>query len=115
MSPEVWKQSILKEVSHIADKNYQKKAWFGKGKYVSSLDEMYATLFEDFMFEDFLEQHTDLLTAEQRRLGKILLHVFDDYYDKNMPESEEVVIKDPNWDKVIDAAKVFSDSCVTAK
>jgi hypothetical protein len=86
MSPEAWKQNILEEASHIADKNYQKKAWFGKGKYISSLDEMYATLVEGFMLEDFLERHADLLTEEQRRLGVIFLHIFDDYYDKNMSE-----------------------------
>jgi hypothetical protein len=57
MDFETWKNMILDVATQVSDREFQRSAWFGKGEHVSSPDELYNGLFDDSMFEKFLETH----------------------------------------------------------
>ena len=107
----LWKNNIKEAVKDIADKNFQEEAWFGKGDYISSPDELYCTLFDDFIFEDFLENDEAGLTDTQKRLGYKLISALESYSPKgqSLPEPGQM-INDPEWSKVRDVAQAFFDS-----
>ena len=53
MPPREWKNLVIDSVSKIADGAYQERSWLGRGPEVSSPEECYSTLFDDYLFEDF--------------------------------------------------------------
>lgn len=112
MKPEIWKKNILEVVSYIADKNYQEKTWFGNSKEaVSSPEELYCTLFDDFIYEDFLNSATIELSSKQRELGWMLAQQMD-LYQNNNPEKidPKEIFNDPSWDEVRKSAQKFLES-----
>lgn len=107
----LWKNNIKEVVKDIADKGFQEEAWFGKGDYISSPDEVYCTLFDDFIFEDFLENNEAGLTDTQKNLGYKLVSALESYSPKDQALAEpSKIINDPEWDRVRGAAQEFLDS-----
>lgn len=111
MTSEVWRKNIKKSVSNIADRDFQASAWFGSGEKISSPDEIYNTLLEDFTFDDFLASTEVNLTEEQRRLGFSLRRALDKYSSgqTELPEPSDM-IDDPEWEKVRKVAREFLES-----
>jgi hypothetical protein len=49
-----WSKRILDALRHIADAEYQRRAWLGVGPEVSSPVEVYNELFDDCRIEEFI-------------------------------------------------------------
>lgn len=111
MTPELWREKIKRAVEGIASKDFQSKAWFGKGDEISSPEEVYATLLDDFTFEDFLTNDDINLTDLQKNKGRRLVGVMEGYPPINQPNPNPYfVIDDPEWEKVRKVAQDFLDS-----
>ena len=102
-----WKKCVLKAVKDIADANFQKR-----DRYVSSPEEMYCMLFDDFMFKEFLELKSSGLNLEQITLGHNLACKLEEYsYVIDRLDPEEISA-DPKWHNIQVCAKKFLASCL---
>jgi hypothetical protein len=111
MNASSWKNAILDVIHRIADKPYQENSWFGIGKQVSSPEELYCELFDDFMYNEFLESDDLSLTYHQRALGMMLRDAMNQYADSTDYLTDPVkVYNDPQWDKIRKLAKKFRDT-----
>ena len=105
-----WKKEVLDLICHISDKSYQEVAWFGKDKkIVSSIEELYCRLYDDLLFETFLNSNEVQLNSKQKRLGKRLLmelNKFDRIFSENFI-NPKIVINHPLWIEIREVAKQF--------
>lgn len=111
MSPKLWRERIIEAVQDIADEKFQKSAWFAKSEEISSPEEVYSRLFDDFIFDEFLESDEVGLTADQKQKGRYLVEAMNAYPENssNLP-SPEVVIDDPQWKRIREVAQDFLNS-----
>ena len=109
MNPEEWKQNILRAVQHIGSRHYQEDSWFGKGKAVSSPEELYCELFDDYLFEEFLMSDVISLTEVQREKGNLLKEKLEKFYDIQGNDALDplAVIDDPRWEDIRSTARIF--------
>ena len=101
-----WKSRIFELVKDISDADYQRRSWFGIGPEVDSPDEMFCALFDDLMFDEFLERHASTLSEAQLRAARRLQREMDEFAASTPGHLEaKAVIDDPRWGKIRDAAK----------
>ncbi len=108
LTKEEWLENIIGAVMHFADQDYQRSAWFGHARSVSSPAEMYNELYDDVAFTLYRDQYGSLFSDDQRSawMG------FDEAVERfgqNLDESAkpEMVLEDPEWLQVGLAAKQF--------
>jgi hypothetical protein len=108
MSYKQWLDSILDAAQHIASRKYQVEAWFPGGKAVSSPDEVYLTLMEDYTADLFFETYGQTLRSSQIQCWNEFRSQLQNYYD-HMPKHTDPrhVLEDPEWDLVRQAAERF--------
>ena len=100
-----WQDNILESIKDISDINFQKEAWFGVNKnIISSPDEMYNTLFDDFEFEEFLNNNN--LSEVQKKIGFQLISEMESINNLDY----KYLINSKEWNKVREIAKLFYDS-----
>jgi hypothetical protein len=104
-----WRKNACNFISHIADEQFQRDNWFGKGKYISSPDEMYNEVFDDILIEEFLVSPEVGLNDQQRAAGKRFVDAMN-AFDKPMNSlTSEQIIDHTMWREVRKAAKEFLD------
>lgn len=113
MKPDQWRELVIEEVRKISDSKYQEESWLGAGERISSPVELYCTLFDDLIFDEFFASETVALDEKQRAAGVALRGALEEY-SKSMPEAPDPyqVIKDPRWEQVRAIASEFV-SCMT--
>ncbi|TAH33001.1 hypothetical protein EYC58_02495 [Candidatus Saccharibacteria bacterium] len=111
MNITIWKKNIREIVQDIASRESQERAWFGKSEQISSPDELYNSLFDDFLFDAFLASSEVNLSSLQKELGMRLSSSLKEY----SPQGQELpsprkMVRDPSWQKVRDIARAFERS-----
>jgi hypothetical protein len=106
MTIDDWKRQITAVVRQISDRQYQQDTWFGGGTRVSSPEELYCSLFDDALFERFLDENRHLLTARQLAAGNLLKTKMEGY-NLSEPADPAEVIDSPEWKGVRSAATNF--------
>jgi len=108
MKPDTWRTAILNTVLHIASKDYQEKSWFGNGDTLSSPEELYCELFDDYLFADFLSSSQVVMTETQKQFGTQLKVKLESYSKviSEFPTSKEVFL-DPKWEEIRTVARKF--------
>ena len=108
MSRDEWLTKIIDAARDIASRDFQEEAWFPGGKVVSTPDEVYQVLIEDFTFDLFFETYSQRYNAHQLQTAHELKSILQDHYDK-LPRHPDprLVLDDPNWDLVRQAADKF--------
>jgi hypothetical protein len=104
----MWRKHVCEAVDAIADLSFQRDAWFGRGRYRSSPEEIYNQLFDDAVFEEFLQSADVGLNDLQRLAGQRLvekMNFFDKLGGPSLPA--RVVIEHPVWKEVREAARRF--------
>jgi len=108
MDTNSWKGAVLNVVRKIADKSYQQAAWFGVGTHISSPEEIYCELFDDFIYDEFLDSVDMPMTDHQRVLGMRLKDAMNQYADAVDYLADPVkVYNDPRWNAIRRLAKDF--------
>ena len=96
-----WKTNIFGVLERIADESYQRLAWFNRHAEVSSPDELINQLFDDYLFEDFIEsQEVDLPrnARDAARAFSVSLSAFCDQTPQILDPRE--IIDDPRWTRI---------------
>ena len=74
----MWRKNACEFVGNVADENFQRQAWLGKGRCVSSPLEVFNQVFGDLAFEEFIVSLeidlNDLQKAEDLRLEQVIDH-----------------------------------------
>ncbi len=108
MDTNSWKKAVMGAVREIADESYQKSAWFGVGEEISSPEEVYCTLFDDFIYDDFLDSVNVPITDKQRMLGRELRDAMNQYANSiDYLCDADKVYNDPKWNDIRILAKFF--------
>lgn len=105
-----WRESACEIIGSLADEEFQRDAWFGKGKYVSSPEEVYNQVFGDLAFEQFIESPEVALNDLQRTVANDLVRImryFEKLVDRELPPQQ--VIDHPVWGEVRQTARRFLD------
>lgn len=92
----------------ISDRQYQLQSWFGEGSRISSPEELYCGLVDDYLFGEFLLDNNLALTEAQHQTGTLLKQTLENYFEKisDTPDPHDI-IDDPEWDRVRQSAKEF--------
>jgi hypothetical protein len=98
-------------IGYVADEEFQRTAWFGKSRYVSSPEEIYNQVFSDLDLEQFIISPEVALGDLQRAAATQLLRKMQ-YFDEIMGEnlSPEGVIDHPLWLEIREAAREVLDA-----
>jgi hypothetical protein len=95
-------------VSGIADEEYQRRAWFGVGPYVSSPGEMINQLLGDASIEEFLDRNDTGMNDLQVEAGRYLAKLMDGLAKQSPTFIDPYkMIDDPRWLEIREAAKRF--------
>lgn len=73
------KKEILNVIKDIANEDYQRRAWFNIGPEVSSPDEDICILYDDYSFEEFLQNLSSPINNKEREAGKLFCDIFNNY------------------------------------
>jgi hypothetical protein len=106
MTVDDWRRQIEEVVRQISDRHYQQESWFGGGRQVSSPDELYCSLFDDALFERFLDENRRMLTERQLAAGNLLKTKMEEYQLPEFADPAEV-IDSPEWEAIRSAAREF--------
>ncbi len=111
MKSGTWERNILDVIKRISDRAYQERTWFGSTEIISSPEELYCELFDDYTYDDFLESPSIHLTQRQRNLGIQLKEKLNSYSKTidELPDPKKV-FNDTAWDEIRKLAKQFLDS-----
>jgi hypothetical protein len=94
---------FLKNISHIADKAYQKRVWiYGIGPEIDDFDEACCRFFDDG--DSVFENYEDFwITDSQHQILKRFRNKFEDFAsDKHFPHE---FIDTPEWAQIMGSAK----------
>ena len=106
----LWRKNACEIVGCVVDENFQRTAWFGRGQFVSSPEELYNSVFSDLAFEEFISSPDIALndlqrTAATKLVGK--MRYFEKVIGKDL--SANRVIDHPGWREVREAAQRVLD------
>jgi len=99
---------IYNKIIELSDLDLQRKLWLNENNdtgLISSYAELMSSLFDDFNFDDFIDRTSlqiglsDDTIIELNKLRELL----NGYNDR---ESDEEIINDPKWKKIVEQAKV---------
>lgn len=95
---------FLRNISHISDKEYQKRVWIqGKGPEVDDFDETCCHFFDDG--DPILKKHTEYnIKKNQYHLLMKLRNSFSSFVDGPRPYLPEEFIDTPEWEKIMELA-----------
>jgi len=108
MGSEEWRRLVVAAIGKIADRTYQERTWFGADNRMSSPEELYCELFDDLLYDDFLEAGEIMLSEQQKAQGRVLKQALEDYSAElgDTPDPH-LVINDPRWEAIRKAADSF--------
>ena len=101
-------ENIYRMVVQLANLSLQRKLWLNENNdtgLISSFYELMSSLFDDFGFDDFIDNgaakigFSSSLIIELNKLRELL----NSYGEK---ESDEEIINDPEWKKIVEQAKI---------
>jgi hypothetical protein len=106
----IWRKRACDILRIVVDEQFQRENWFGRGKYISSPEEIYNELFTDLEVEVFIASPGVALNEQQKKAGNDLvakLEAFDKEVGPELPP--DVVIDHPKWSEIRQAAKKFRE------
>lgn len=105
-----WRANACEIIGSVADENFQRDAWLGKGRFISSPEEIYNQVFSDLAFEEFISSPDIALNDLQRAAANKLVSKMN-YFEKIVGRnwSPENVIDHPVWREVRQAARQVLD------
>ena len=100
-------KNIYQRIIELADVNLQRKLWLNEDNesgLISSYNELLCSLFDDFNFDYFIDNSASKILTHSTivELNK-LRELLNAYEEK---DSDEEIIKDPEWMKIVEQANV---------
>jgi hypothetical protein len=108
-NPNIWKKNIYDSLKNLSDIELQKLTWLGKHpKYISSFTEIISVLYDDFDFERYIQYYESKYGMDD--LYKSFCELNNSINSYQELESDELILKDPNWIKITKKAKEIVQS-----
>ncbi|EKQ39866.1 MULTISPECIES: hypothetical protein [Leptospira] len=100
-------KNIYNLIAEIADLNLQRKLWLNKDNdtgLISSYNEVMCTLFDDYGFDEFLEQASIESGISENTVKELfkLRELLNSYVEK---ETDIEILNDSEWKKITKQAK----------
>ncbi len=99
---------IYSRIIELSDLDLQKKLWLNENNdtgLTSSYVEVMCSLFDDFNFEDFIKK-----TAKEAGFSTLTINELESLRELlnnyNEKDSDEEIINDPKWKKIVEQAKI---------
>lgn len=105
---DVWKKNVCDAVGMVSDRSFQVEAWHGRGRYLSTPEELYNHVFSDVDLPQFLNCQEVILNDETRISGEELvksMEKFDEIPGTTLPVDS--LIDHPAWIQVRKNAERF--------
>lgn len=101
-------ENIYRLIVELANLSLQRKLWLNENNdtgLISSYTELMCSLFDDFQFDDFVDKTSSEIGLSEDAILELkrLRELLNNYKEK---ESDEEIINDPEWRKVVSQAKV---------
>jgi len=99
-----WLKNVLNTVKEIADPEFQQRVWVqGAGSELSDWTEVMCKLFDDFLFDNFLDRDWQQfgLSSESHQLLVQLREQLNNYEEK---ETNAEIVADPKWQQIQELA-----------
>jgi hypothetical protein len=105
-----WRKIACEIIDSVADENFQRTAWFGKGLLISTPAEIYNNVFSDLDLEEFITSPDVALNDLERTAATNLVRKMR-YFEEVMGQdlSPDRVIDHPVWREVREAAQRVLD------
>lgn len=99
--------SVYKMIIELSDLSLQRKLWLNENNdtgLISSYTELMCSLFDDFNFEDLIDNRASKIGLSNSVIFELnkLRELLNNYNEK---DSDEEIISDPEWGKVVEQAK----------
>ena len=106
----LWRKIACEIIDCVADENFQRNAWFGKGSFISTPAEIYNNVFSDLDLEEFIASPDVALNDLERTAATKLVSKMR-YFEKVVGQdlSPDRVIDHPVWREVREAAQRVLD------
>lgn len=101
-----WLNGIQNAIREIANHEFQERVWVrGEGPEVSSFTEAICRLFDDYNFDDFLDEHWHNFGFSSQLYPMLdeLRNRLNEYEEK---ETDAEIVRDERWDEIREFAKV---------
>lgn len=106
MDSELWRSQVLAVLERIADEDYQRLAWFNRHREISSPGELICQLYDDHLFDDFVESEGIGLLPDQRREARRFSELMTEFCEATPNKLDaHLVIDDPRWVKIREEAR----------
>jgi len=101
-------ESIYRMIIELSDLSLQRKLWLNENNdtgLISSYTELMSSLFDDFNFDEFIDIRASKIGLSNSTIFELnnLRELLNCYNEK---ESDEEIIGDPEWKKVVEQAKI---------
>ena len=104
-----WRALVADSLRRLADREYQRLAWFGKHAERTSPGEQIRQLVDDYDFEDFIRSPEIYLSGAQEVPAFDLLGRLERYRARRERLNPYKVMNDPEWEAIrADAKRVLS-------
>jgi hypothetical protein len=112
ITSELWLRNLLDAASAIADREQQECRWLAADAYAwERPEELISVLFDDSVFEGFLEKYASTFSEEQCAAAFALRDSISAYCsetDDFLDPAE--VLRDPRWQSIRENAVQFADA-----
>ena len=111
MNADQWRLGVISVVRNLSDRDFQASAWFGKSELISSPEELYCQLFDDFIFDDFIQSTEINLTIQQKQRALALKNRMEETAQHlDIRKDPKEIVDNPLWVEVRAEAKRFLES-----
>jgi hypothetical protein len=109
MTAERWLSNLLEAAADIADKQHQELRWLAPDAYAwERREELINVLFDDCVFEGFIEEYSHTFSKEQSRTAFDLRDELNGYSDATPQWLDPAeVLADPRWESIRQKAIAF--------
>lgn len=111
MTREEWLSCIRDVTRKISSQKYQDDSWFGKTDIISSPDELICELFDDYLFDDFI--NSELISLSENQINHAIIFKDDlNFFLESIDDdySAHDIFNDPRWERVRKSARQFLKS-----
>ncbi len=103
--------NIYRLIFELSDIKLQRKLWLNKNNdsgLISSYSELMCSLFDDFNFDDFIENKASKMGLSKGLICELLnlRELLNSYNEKN---TDEEILNDSEWKKIVSQAKKIID------
>jgi hypothetical protein len=108
-SPRRWIANVVEAAEDIANKQLQEQRWMSPDLQAwERPEELINVLFDDSVFEGFLEEYASSFSTEQRRIAFDLRNTMNSYCDATSSYLDpKEVLADPRWEAIRQKASAF--------